>query len=91
MTAVKSGGMSLALEDEQIGDARPMLQPVMRDGRRLAAAEPLDALRERCAQSVGTLPPRLRGLEPEPPSYDVRTSPGLDALVRQLHEELGVP
>jgi nicotinate phosphoribosyltransferase len=84
-------GDVLALEDEQIGDARPMLQPVMRDGRRLAAAEPLAALRDRCRASLAALPPRLRALEPEPPPYDVRTSPGLDALVRQLHEELGVP
>ena len=84
-------GDVLALEDEQIGDARPMLQPVMRDGRRLAAAEPLADLRDRCRASLATLPPRLRALEPEPPPYDVRTSPGLDALVRQLHEELGAP
>jgi len=73
-------GDILALESEQIADARPMLQPVMRDGRRLAAAGPLAALR-----------PRLRALAPEPPPFDVRTSPGLDALVRQLHEELGAP
>ena len=84
-------GDVLALEDEQIGDARPMLQPVMRDGGRLAAAEPLAALRDRCRASLAALPPRLRALEPEPPPNDVRTSPGLDALVRQLHEELGAP
>ncbi len=84
-------GDVLALESEQIADARPMLQPVMRDGRRLAAAEPLTALRDRCRASLAALPPRLRALEPEPPPYDVRTSPGLDALVRQLHEDLGAP
>jgi len=84
-------GDVLALESEQIADARPMLQPVMRGGRRLAAAEPLAALRDRCRVSLAALPPRLRALEPEPPAYDVRTSPGLDALVRQLHEDLGVP
>jgi nicotinate phosphoribosyltransferase len=84
-------GDVLALESEQIADARPMLQPVMRDGRRLAAAEPLAALQDRCRASLAALPPQLRALEPEPPAYDVRTSPGLDALVRQLHEDLGVP
>ena len=84
-------GDVLALESEQIADARPMLQPVMRDGRRLAAAGPLAALRDRCRASLAALPPRLRALEPEPPPYDVRTSPGLDALVRQLHEDLGAP
>jgi nicotinate phosphoribosyltransferase len=84
-------GDVLALESEQIADARPMLQPVMRDGRRLVAAEPLAALRGRCRASLAALPPRLRALEPEPPAYDVRTSPGLDALVRKLHQDLGVP
>ncbi|HEV3136050.1 MAG TPA: nicotinate phosphoribosyltransferase [Acidimicrobiia bacterium] len=84
-------GDVLALEDEQIGDARPMLQPVMRDGRRLATAEPLGTLRDRCRASLAALPPRLRALEPEPPPYEVRTSPDLDTLVRQLHEDLGAP
>lgn len=84
-------GDVLALEDEQIGDGRPMLQPVMREGRRVAAAEPLAALRDRCRVSLAALPPRLRELEAEPPPYDVRTSPALDALVRQLHEDLGAP
>src|SRR5260370_17273515 len=37
-------GDVLALEDEQIGDARPMLQPVMRDGRRPPPAPPLAPL-----------------------------------------------
>jgi nicotinate phosphoribosyltransferase len=84
-------GDVLALEDEQIGDGQPMLQPVMRDGRRVAAAEPLAALRDRCRASLAALPPGLRALEPEPTPYDVRTSAALDALVRQLHEDLGAP
>jgi nicotinate phosphoribosyltransferase len=84
-------GDVLALEDEQIGAARPMLRPVMRDGRRLAAAEPLTALRDRCRASVAALPAGLRALEPEPPPYEVRTSAGLDALVRRVHEDLGAP
>jgi len=84
-------GDVLALEDEQIGDARRMLRPVMRDGRRLAVAEPLTALRDRCRASVAALPAGLRALEPEPPPYEVRTSAGLDALVRRVHEDLGAP
>jgi len=81
----------LGLEDEAVPDARAVLQPVMRDGGRVAESEPLDALRDRCRQSVGALPARLRALEPDPPPYEVRTSPGLDALVRRAHEHLGVP
>jgi nicotinate phosphoribosyltransferase len=81
----------IALEDEPIADGRPMLRPVMRGGRRLDPAEPLDVLRDRCRASVAALPARLRALAPDPPPYDVRTSPELDALVRRLHEDLGAP
>jgi nicotinate phosphoribosyltransferase len=81
----------LAVEGEAVADARPVLQPVMRDGKRLEAPAQLVALRDRCRASVAALPPRLRAIEPEGPPYDVRTSPGLDALVRQAHEHLGVP
>jgi nicotinate phosphoribosyltransferase len=81
----------LALEGETIAEGRPVLGPVMRDGRRLEAVEPLDALRDRCRASLAALPERLRALAPGSPPYEVRTSPELDALVRRLHEGLGVP
>ena len=81
----------LALEDETVADGRPVLRRVMRDGRRLEAAEPLEVLRERCRAAVTGLPERLRALAPGPPPYEVRTSPELDALVRRLHEDLGAP
>jgi nicotinate phosphoribosyltransferase len=80
----------LALESETIAEGRPVLRPVMRDGRRLEAAEPLDVLRDRCRASLAALPERLRALAPDPPPYQVRTSPELDALVHRLHEGLGV-
>ena len=80
----------LALEDEIVGDGRPVLCPVMRGGRRVDAAEPLDVLRDRCRASVAALPDRLRSLAPEPPPYEVSTSAGLDALVHRLHEGFGV-
>ncbi|HYV59689.1 MAG TPA: nicotinate phosphoribosyltransferase [Acidimicrobiia bacterium] len=81
----------LALEDETVPEGRPVLHPVMRDGRRLEPAEPLDVLRDRCLASVAALPERLRALAPEPPPFAVRTSPELDTLVRRLHEGLGAP
>jgi nicotinate phosphoribosyltransferase len=81
----------LALHDETVVNARPVLQPVMRDGNRIGDHEPLDGLRDRCRESVSALPARLRALEPEGPPYDVQISPGLDALVRRLHEQLGAP
>jgi nicotinate phosphoribosyltransferase len=81
----------LALQDETVPDARPVLHPVMRDGRRMGDREPLETLRDRCRESVGALPDRLRALEPEGPPYEVQMSPGLDALVHRLHEQLGAP
>jgi nicotinate phosphoribosyltransferase len=81
----------LALLDEPVANARPVLQPVMRDGKRVGHREALSALRDRCRASVASLPARLRALEPEGPPYEVRISPGLDALVRRLHEQLGAP
>jgi nicotinate phosphoribosyltransferase len=81
----------LALQDEPITDARPVLRPVMRDGRRTAEREPLDLLRDRSRDSVGSLPDRLHALEPGGEPYEVQISPGLDALVHRLHEQLGAP
>jgi nicotinate phosphoribosyltransferase len=81
----------LALENETVANARPVLQLVMRDGTRVGDREPLDTLRERRRDSVAALPARLRALEPEGPPYDVHISPGLDALVQRLHEQLGAP
>ncbi len=81
----------LALLDEPVANARPVLQPVMRDGKRVGDREALSALRDRCRASVASLPARLRALEPEGPPYEVRISPGLDALVHRLHEQLGAP
>jgi nicotinate phosphoribosyltransferase len=81
----------LALQDEAVTGARPVLRPVMRDGRRTGEREPLEVLRDRCRESVGALPDRLRALEPEGEPYEVQISPGLDALVHRLHELLGAP
>jgi nicotinate phosphoribosyltransferase len=81
----------LALQDETVSDARALLTPVMRSGERVGDREPLDALRDRCRDAVGALPARLRALEPEGAPYEVQLSPGLDDLVRRLHERLEQP
>src|SRR3989440_355084 len=82
------GGDVLALQDESVTNARPVLRPVMRDGRRTGEREPLDVPRDRRSDAVAALPERLRALEPEGPAYEVQISPGLDALVHRLHEQL---
>lgn len=63
--------------DRQDGEA--LIKPVMRRGRRLAGAEPLDAIRKRCAGDLGRLPPALRGLEPAT-TYPVTVAPALREL-----------
>jgi nicotinate phosphoribosyltransferase len=57
-----------------------LLQPVMRQGSRIATAPALSELRARCAESVAVLPRSLRALEPGA-DYAVGTSAGLQAYV----------
>ena len=73
----------VALEgDPQQGT--PLLAPVMRAGRRLAAAEPLANIRARAAAEMARLPPHLRLLAPAPTPYRVEIAPGLQALAAEL-------
>lgn len=68
---------------------RPLLEPVMRDGRRLPAGEvSLDSSRERAAEEIGRLPDRLRRLEPADPEYRVDVSESLRGLQRRIAERM---
>ena len=82
-----AAGDILALRDEPpLAGHRPLLRPVMRHGRRLAA-EPVAAAQRRCTDSLAWLPPTARALKsPVPPA--VRTSPALAALRRERAREL---
>jgi nicotinate phosphoribosyltransferase len=76
----------VALEgDAQPGE--PLLAPVMRAGRRVAAAEPLAAARARAAAEMARLPARLRQLAPASPAYRVEIAPGLRALAAELDRQ----
>ncbi len=78
----------VALHDEDVAGGRPLLVPVMADGRR-TASEPLARSRERCAAALAALPPDLRSLERAPyPVWPVDTSPGLAALAERVHAGL---
>ena len=79
----RDGYDTLGLEAEG-GDGRPLLQPVMKSGRRLADPEPIGDLRARCATAIGALPDDLRSLGPADSPYEVRLSAGLRALVDEL-------
>jgi nicotinate phosphoribosyltransferase len=72
------------------GDPQPddaLIRLVMKDGRRLAQAEPLAESRERAARQLVRLPQsllRLRGA----PAYPVHLAPRLQALVQQTDRDL---
>jgi nicotinate phosphoribosyltransferase len=53
---------------------RPLLAPVMEQGRRLGPPPALAEGRARCQAAVGALPSRLRSLEPASPGYEVEVS-----------------
>ena len=66
----------LARDDERL-DGRPLLIEVMKRGKRLFPAEPLDTIRRRAAIEISRLPSPIRGLLPAEPSYRVDISPAL--------------
>jgi nicotinate phosphoribosyltransferase len=70
-------------DDPQDGSA--LIQPVMREGRRLAPAPALADVRARVAKEVARLPEYLRRLEDGPP-YQVRVSQALRDLAKACDE-----
>ena len=72
----------IALAGEQLA-GEPLLQPVMRGGRRLAPPEPLAAAQERCRADLAQLPPPLRELAGRQ-AHPVELSAELRALVTRL-------
>lgn len=74
----------LGLADQPL-PGEPLLQPVMRDGKRLAPPESLAEIRARVQQQLAALPPALRANQTEP--YPVEIAPGLQELAAQLDRE----
>ena len=64
-------------------DGEPLLQPVMRAGKRAAPAESLSDIRARAARELKRLPPELRTLDGATP-YPVAIAPALQALARDI-------
>ncbi|MBW3625536.1 MAG: nicotinate phosphoribosyltransferase [Armatimonadetes bacterium] len=82
MEAGRMEGDALTLADDPNPDGAPLLQPVMENGKRLAAAPPLEEIRRHAAEELSRLPEALRSLETAP-AYPVTISPRL----RQLADE----
>lgn len=64
-----------------------LLQPVMRDGRRITALPPLPAIRDHCRDECALLPPEMREIGSGASPYPVHLSSGIRALARQLSKD----
>ena len=62
----------LGLMTDTVPNAEPLLQPVMQKGQRLQLPESLEAIAQRTAQSVASLPDSVRRLDhPLPPRIEI--------------------
>jgi nicotinate phosphoribosyltransferase len=77
----------IGLESEDGNGAATLLAPVMRNGKRLGAAEPLEAARRRCSESLKCLPRRLLVNTPAKP-YPVQHSRALKKLLMQARQRV---
>lgn len=72
----------IALENETIPGARPILLPVMSNGQRVTEPATLDEIRKRCASTLETLPKSLKSLT-QRAEYQVERSERLRDLVER--------
>jgi len=75
----------IALHDEEVLGAEPLLEQVLVDGARTSPSPSLDAVRRRCRETLAMLPQGLRGLgreEFEP--FPVGVSEGLADLLARI-------
>lgn len=83
----RMNGDTLALENGD-GPGTPLIECVMRDGRRLAPSPTLAQIRERSREQLELLPPACRSLETAPP-YPVEVSPALRDLAARVDQRKG--
>jgi nicotinate phosphoribosyltransferase len=74
----------MAVEDEHVSGGRPLLEGVMRGGRRTEPSSDLEELRNRCAESLARLSKPLRSLDQDVKPYPVEHSVGLENLIRSM-------
>lgn len=81
----------IACWGENYEEATPLLQPVMRNGRRLSPLPPLEEVRARALANVALLPDPYHALS-DTPAYPVMKSACLDRLLEEARERcLGAP
>lgn len=85
---VERGGLSdhdvIALAEESVPGARPLLAPVLIGGELVRPLPTLAESRELCRDAVAALPTRLHTLQLREAPYEVRWSPALRRLVDEL-------
>ena len=77
----------IGLQDESVPEGEPLLQEVMKEGKRLLAPEPLDAIRQRFLDEFGRLPERYRKLRGAK-KYPLETTARLQALQQEVTKEI---
>lgn len=77
----------IALEGEPANGGTPLLAPVMREGRRTVAPEPISALRDRCVAGLAHLPERYRRID-KSAEYPVRYSKQLEKLLDKIRKRV---
>ncbi|HVS34471.1 MAG TPA: nicotinate phosphoribosyltransferase [Gemmataceae bacterium] len=72
-------------QDGEACDGEPLLVPVLRQGRLIAALPSAEEIRTRCRRQIDRLPRPLLDLEPAP-GYSVLVSDGLETALRRAAE-----
>lgn len=80
-------GDRLGLTTDNAEGDLPLMQPVMKQGERVQPTEPLEAIAERTATSVASLPEGVRRIV-DPESLSVQPSPALHALTEQARQRI---
>ena len=77
----------IALEGEPANGGTPLLAPVMREGRRTLAPEPISALRDRCVAGLAHLLEHYRRIDKRA-EYPVRYSKQLEKLLDKIRKHV---
>jgi len=80
----------LARAGENLDGGDPLLECVMREGRRTAPTAPLLQARERARGSLARLPEACRRLQ-DPAVYPVQVSPALERLLEEVRQRILQP
>jgi nicotinate phosphoribosyltransferase len=77
----------IGLHGESVPEGEPLLQEVMKEGKRLLPPEPLDLIRKRFLEEFGRLPETCKKLR-RAEKYPVEATPRLQALQEEVTREI---